>query len=337
MKFDRRVGIAPALIAVIVVVIIVVGVGVYYVASSSSSSPTTTAQSTTTSTSATQTTTSSTAVATTSQTSSTTTPTSTSTSTPTTTSATQTTTSATQTTTSSTVSTTSSSSSSTTPTSTTSSYSTYTCSSTSTSTTGTTVDYTPQYIALIAQFSSIRFEINGTSNGTPESVTLGYTRTTVSSGIYNATLQISSTSGNESSSFIVDANNNTVLSASIGGFALPKADVKSTFDELMSIYGLQEYFTGEINVFTDSAYFTNQGTSSKTFGTVTFDVTTWVANSLPETVDYCGVSSTINAYTLQVGTPPGTSLLFITYLHFDGTSQGTTDDITFQLLSMTVG
>ena len=205
-------------------------------------------------------------------------------------------------------------------------------------TTGAAVDYTPQYIALIATFSSIKFQINATNNGTPESTTLGYTRTTVSSGIYNATLAITTSGGQtESASFIVDSNNNTVLSATIAGFQLPKAEAKTTFDEEMSIYGLQEYFSGEIGVFTDPAYFTNQGTSSKTFGTVSFDVTTWVANNVPETVDYCGVSSTINAYTLQVGTPPNTSLLFITYLHFDGTSQGQTEDVTFQLLSMTVG
>jgi len=336
VDFSRKKGIATVILAVLVIVIVVAGVGIYYVATMSSSTTTTTtsaattATSTPTSTSSASPTTSSTASTTSTATVSPTT----STTLPTTSSTTSTTTSTTPTTstTSSQTSTATTSSQSSTQT-----QSTFTCSSTTSTSTNTTVDYTPQYIALIAQFSSIEFQINGTTNGQQESVTLGYTRTTVSSGVYNATLQITSSSGTESASFVVDANNNTVLSAAFGGQPLPKSYAKSTFDELMSIYGLQEYFSGEINVYTDTAYFTNQGTSSKTFGTVSFDVTTWVANSLPETVDYCGVSSTINAYTLEVGTPPGTSLLFITYLHFDGTSQGETDDVTFQLLSMTVG
>jgi len=104
----------------------------------------------------------------------------------------------------------------------------------------------------------------------------------------------------------------------------------------MSLFGLEEYYSGAIGVFTDPSYFTNQGTSTQTFGTVSFPVTTYGLNSPNEVVDYCGVSATISSYTLAVGTPPGTSLLFITLLQFAGTSNGTSQDITFQLVSMTL-
>ena len=137
-------------------------------------------------------------------------------------------------------------------------------------------------------------------------------------------------------SFVVDTNNSTVLSANLEGYAVTGAQAKEEFDSLMGLFGLEEYFTGEIGVFTDSAYFTNQGTSTQTFGTVSFPVTTYGLNSANEQINYCGVSATITSYTLSVGYPPGTSLLFITNLEFTGISQGQSENFTFQLVSITL-
>jgi hypothetical protein len=201
------------------------------------------------------------------------------------------------------------------------------------------VDYTPQFIALITQFSSMQFNVTGTTNGKQESDSFSYTTTSPQSGIYNVTVGLTTNSTTTVSlSFLVDSNNNTVLSASYPGvpIAITGSEAKSAFDGMMSIFGLNEYFSGEIQVFTDPAYFTNQGTKTMTFGTVSFPVTTYVANSPNESISYCGVTATITAYTLQIGTPPGTSLQFITYLHFAGTSEGNSEDITFALVSITV-
>jgi hypothetical protein len=104
----------------------------------------------------------------------------------------------------------------------------------------------------------------------------------------------------------------------------------------MGLFGIEEMFGGTISVYESSAYFHSTGTALMTFGTATFPVTTYVANSLPLSLNECGIASNITAYTLEVGTPPGTSLQFITYLHFASTFP-TTEDITFQLVSMTVG
>ena len=137
-------------------------------------------------------------------------------------------------------------------------------------------------------------------------------------------------------SFVVDTNNNTVLSANFAGTTFTGAQAKQEFDSLMGLFGLEAYYSDEIGVFTDSAYFTNQGTTTMTFGQVSFPVTTYgLNNPSGETVNYCGVAATINSYTLSVGTPPGSTLLFITYLNFSGTSNGSTGNFTFQLLSMT--
>jgi len=202
------------------------------------------------------------------------------------------------------------------------------------------VDYTPQFIALIQQFSSIQFTVNGTENAKSYSESFGYTSTTLQSGIYNVSATLNANSTSITYQFVVDSNNNTVISATTVAegfkYTVTGAEAKSFFDAAMGLYGLEEYFNADIGVYTDSAYFTDQGTSTQTFGTVSFPVTTWVANSANEVINYCGVSATITAYTLAVGTPPGTSLQFITTLHFAGTAEGNSEDITFQLTSMTI-
>ena len=221
--------------------------------------------------------------------------------------------------------------------------STFSCSSTSvtgTVTNATSADYTPQFIALIQQFGSIQFQVNGTENAKSYSESFGYSTTTIQSGIYNVSAMLTANSTTINYFFVVDSNNDSVISATtaVSGFkyTVYGAEAKSFFDSSMGLYGLQEYFSSDLGVFTDSAYFTDQGTTTRTFGTVSFPVTTYVANSPNEVVDYCGVSATLTAYTLSVGTPPGTPLQFLTFLHFAGSANGSSEDITFQLTSMTV-
>jgi len=202
-----------------------------------------------------------------------------------------------------------------------------------------TTNYTPQYIALIQEFSAMKFGISGNVNGTSTNSTMSYVVTSSSGGVYdgNFNLTTGQTGQSEAVSFVVDANNDSVISVTISGYTFYGSEATSTFDSLMSLFGLQEYYEGNISVWTDSAYFHSTGTQTMTYGTTSFPVTTYEANSLPFTLDQCGVSATITAYSLEVGTPPGTSLQFITYIHFAGTTNGENEDITFQLLSMTVG
>jgi len=176
-----------------------------------------------------------------------------------------------------------------------------------------------------------------TTSGQGNNGTLAYTVTSSNGGIYDVNFTITSSSGSESFGASVDANNDTVLSVTISGepVSFTGTQAKSFFDEFMAIFGLEETYSGEYDVLTNSAYFHSTGTASQTFGTTSFDVTTWVPNNLPETYTGCGITSTISDYTLKVGTPPGTSLTFITYLHIVETAPNT-EDITFQLVSMTV-
>jgi hypothetical protein len=201
----------------------------------------------------------------------------------------------------------------------------------------TTTDYTSQYIQLIQQFSAIKFELSEFNGTTTTNATLAYQVTSSSGGIYGVNMSLAtSDSSGVTVLFSVDSNNSTVLSVTVSGFTETGAIAKEEFDSFMSLFGLQEYYGSELSVFTSSQYFHSTGTTSMTYGTATFPVTTYQANTLPFTVNECGVNSSLSAYTLEVGTPPGTSLNFITYFHIAETSPSTLN-VTFQLVSMTVG
>jgi hypothetical protein len=181
----------------------------------------------------------------------------------------------------------------------------------------------------------MKFEMNGTVSGQSTNATFSYLVTSASGGIYNVNITESSAAGPETSTFVVDANNDTVLSYVIAGYSMTGSEAKESFDGMMALFGLEAAYGGELNIYTSSAYFHSTGTTSETFGTTTFPVTTYVANSLPETVSACGITTTITAFTIKVGTPTGTSLPFVTYLYFASTSPYT-ENVTFQLVSMTV-
>ncbi|MDA4119579.1 MAG: hypothetical protein OK436_03230, partial [Thaumarchaeota archaeon] len=185
------------------------------------------------------------------------------------------------------------------------------------------------------KFSAIKFIISGTYNGTATNSTLSYHTATVSSGIYDVNITVATSSGTETSLARVDSNNESVISVTASGYTFYGAQAKSFFDTFMALFGLEESFGGNVGLFTSSAYFHSTGTASMTFGSATFDVTTWVANSLPLSVNQCGYSANITAYTIEVGTPPGTSLTFITLLHI-ATNSPQNEDVTFKLVSMTV-
>jgi hypothetical protein len=206
------------------------------------------------------------------------------------------------------------------------------------------VDYTPQEISLVTQYSSIQFKEISTTNGTQsDNATIGYNSAAIAGGLYNVTISlVSSSSGGQpiSGSFIVDPSNSTVLSGIFDRQPLPGAYVKTEFNAVMTIFGLEFTYANTLSIYQSlSSYFHTTGQSQMTFGQVSFQVTTLVANSLPETFSECGSTTTLNAFTLQYGSPPGSSLTFITYLNFAGTSSGTTGThgITLQLVSMTTG
>ena len=86
---------------------------------------------------------------------------------------------------------------------------------------------------------------------------------------------------------------------------------------------------------TASSYFHSTGTSTGSFGPTTMSVTSYTANSLPETISECGGSVTVNALSIDIGAVPSSNLKILTYENFSGTIQDETTDITISLISLT--
>jgi hypothetical protein len=85
-----------------------------------------------------------------------------------------------------------------------------------------------------------------------------------------------------------------------------------------------------------SSQFTITGTPIKNFGpTLNMQVTDYSATTLPLNINSCGFTETITAFSLEVGTVPGTSLELITQMHLVATMQSTSTDFTIQVTSIT--
>ena len=70
-----------------------------------------------------------------------------------------------------------------------------------------------------------------------------------------------------------------------------------------------------------------------TIGAATFPVTTYAANSLPETINNCGDVLVLNTYSLSVGTPTGATAPLVTSIVLGGTdtSSGQTTSVNYQI------
>lgn len=105
-------------------------------------------------------------------------------------------------------------------------------------------------------------------------------------------------------------------------------------------FTLQVQADSQIGSYTASNYFHATGTSTVSIGPTKVSVTTYAANSLPETMVGCGETTTLTAYSFSVGTPQGASSPLVTYENFAGSevSNGVTTNFNYilQVTSITI-
>jgi hypothetical protein len=331
VRFYRRSAIATlAVVAVIVVIVAAAGVGAYYLTTTSSASS------------------SSTTITTKSTSASTTLPLSS------TTSAQQTTTQHASTTTTPLSTTTSSSESTTTETSPATTATLVTCTGTYTSytqtTSSTTVNPLSFDFSFLNQFKALSVVVNSSSGGTPTSEALSYSIVASSGSLkevnFTTVVMTNSTTENIGSSAWVDVSASSVLNVteSVGGYSytLTGASAQTLFTSSMIIFTVYQSTFGSAyySYFISSQYFHTTGTSHMSFGPTSFDVTTYKANNTPEVINTCNNVFTLDDYTLQVGTPPGTTTTFVTKIQFVGSEVlngvNTQENFTYELTSMTL-
>ncbi len=186
---------------------------------------------------------------------------------------------------------------------------------------------------------------NGTSSttgSTPESY--GYTESYMTVYQSSTTYKVSVSDSVEGENLVYTVwvlNNGQVLAVNAEGFNITGSEAQETAIGVFVGFTLQIQADSSIAQYTNTGYFKSEGTSTVDIGTTPVKVTTWEANSLPETINACnGVTTTLTAFSFEVGTPQGASAALVVYEHFAGSEvsdgQTTTYDSVLQVTSITL-
>jgi len=229
------------------------------------------------------------------------------------------------------------------------------CEASVTQTTNTEADQLQAAFEAISEYKAVSYGLNITSQSTTTYETFGYLVTPSVGGLeeVNITTSVARNSTSQMTSDVAWLNVGSMSVINITEYVTSHGtryslgtqtgvEAESTFTPVMSEFTIYntEYGAEYYPYFTNTQYFHSTGTASMTFGPTTFDVTTYVANTNPETFNACGNVFTLDQWTLQIGTPPGTSSVFVTYIHSEGSEvvNGLTEsnNFTLALNSLTV-
>jgi hypothetical protein len=162
----------------------------------------------------------------------------------------------------------------------------------------------------------------------------------VSSTTYKVTITIAEGSTNIGETVWL-LKDGTALAIDISGYNLTGSSAQGAIIGAFAGFELQLQADAEINAYTASNFFHSTGTSTVTIGSTMVSVTNYAANSLPETVSYCGNSpTTLTAFSFSVGTPQGSSSPLVTNENIAGSDmlngQTTTYNYVLQVTSITI-
>ena len=182
---------------------------------------------------------------------------------------------------------------------------------------------------------------SGSTSTTPASYSFveSYSTVYVSSTTYKVVIN-SIEGGQNISETVWVLKNGTAIAINIAGQNLTGAFVQEELVGVFAGFTLQLQADSYIGLYTSSSYFHSTGTSTVSIGPTQVSVTTYAANTLPETVSGCGQTSTLTAFSFSVGTPKGASLPLVTYEHIAGSDiengQTNTFDYALQVTSITL-
>ena len=202
-------------------------------------------------------------------------------------------------------------------------------------------------IPLLGTYSAMTVQTNetisssGTSLTPPQSYNLteSYSTVYVSSTTYK--VNVSSTAAGQNIVYTAWVlKNGTALAIDIEGYNLTGSVAQEGLAGVFAGFAAQVEAGTEISLYTTSSNFHPTGTSTVSIGPTPVVVTSYAANTLPETIADCGTSTTLTAYSLSVGTPQGTNSSLIIYEHLAGSEtadgQTTALDVVLQVTSITL-
>lgn len=167
---------------------------------------------------------------------------------------------------------------------------------------------------------------NGTSSTTGSTAqtynyTESYSTVYASSTTYKVSVSESADGQSVTYTVWVQTNGN-VLAVNVEGYNVTGSEAQETAIGVFVGFTLQIEADSSIAQYTNTGYFKSAGTSTVDIGTVPVKVTTYEANSLPETFTECGgTTTTLTAFSFEVGTPQGASAPLVVYEHFAGSDE----------------
>jgi hypothetical protein len=154
--------------------------------------------------------------------------------------------------------------------------------------------------------------ISGTSSPVSYNITESYNTVYVSSSTYKVSISLTLTDQNILYTAWV-LKNGTTLALDVGGSNVTGAEAQGTISAAFIGFAVEALAGATTGSYATSNYSHSTGTSTIMIGPTLVAVTTYAANKLPETVNSCGTSVTLTAFSLSVGTPQGTNSSLITY------------------------
>lgn len=190
-------------------------------------------------------------------------------------------------------------------------------------------------VPLLSSYSSMAVNYTDVSSSGTSYLIESYNTVYTSASTYKVNITYS-TSGETGSTLAWILKNGTIVAADVSGYNVTGSEAQDFAVGIFAGFIEQIEVDSQLSQNTVSTYFHSTGTSTVTIGNVSMQVTTWAANTLPETTNVCGVTSTITAFSLEVGTPPGASSPLVVYEHIAGSSDGSNYDVTITITSFTL-
>lgn len=182
-------------------------------------------------------------------------------------------------------------------------------------------------------------QYSGTANGQSINYTASYNVLYATSSTIKVNLTYSSSSGTESITAWLSTSG-TVIAAEEDGYNLTGSEASGMVVGLFAGFVVEVEAGQSIPYYSSTSQWESTGTSTVTIGTTGFTVTNYQFSSYPVTVTTCSGTSTLTAFSLSIGTPPGTTYQVVTTLNEAGstTVNGQTEnfDFTLTLTSLTV-
>ncbi len=178
--------------------------------------------------------------------------------------------------------------------------------------------------------------INGTSGNNSVNATASYNVVYVSSSTIKVDVNYQTSQGTEALTVWVNLNG-TVVGVNDNGYNLTGSEGSDMTVGLFFAFVIEADTSTSIPYFNASSQWESVGTSQVTLGPTTMTVTNYQFSSYPVTITSCSSSETFSAFSVSIGTPPGTSYQLITKLYEAGDFSGTQGEYSIEITSITVG